>query len=46
MDSHLIEQVLIENDFYEKTNQKQLKDEAMRFVKHTIEEWSLNIARS
>lgn len=36
LDTTLMEQVLLENDFYEKANQKQLKDEAMRMVKNTI----------
>ncbi len=36
VDSTLMEQVLIENDFYEKAHQKQMKDEAMKFVKNVI----------
>lgn len=45
LDSKIIEDVLIENDFYEKSSQKQLKDEALRFVKNVVEEWSLSIAK-
>lgn len=32
-----MEQILQDNDFYEKANQKQLKDEAMRFIKNVVE---------
>ena len=32
-----MEEVLNENDFYEKMNQKLLKDEALKFVKTQIE---------
>ena len=31
-----MEAVLHENDFYEKGNQKQLKDEALKFVKNVV----------
>ena len=41
-----MEAVLHENDFYEKANQKQLKDEALKFVKNVVEDWSISIART
>lgn len=46
LDTSLIEAVLQENDFYEKPNQKQLKDEALKFVKNAVEDWSILIAKT
>ena len=46
LDTSLMEEVLNENDFYEKMNQKLLKDEALKFVKNQIEQWSLMIAKT
>lgn len=46
LDTGLIEKVLQDNDFYEKGNQKQLKDEALKFVKNSVEEWSVSIAKN
>jgi len=43
-DTRMIEQILAENDFYEKEGQKMLKDEAMKFVSNIVEEWSMGIA--
>ena len=39
-DTRFIEEVLKDNDFYESPNQKSLKDEAMKFVRNMVEEWS------
>lgn len=45
LDSQLIENVLIENDFYEKESQRLLKKEALEFVKSNVDKWSLQIAK-
>jgi len=37
--------VLIENDFYEKENQRLIKKEALEFVKSHVDKWSLEIAK-
>jgi len=40
-----MEDILNENDFYEKQSQKILKDEAMKFIVDLVENWSIGIAR-
>ena len=40
-----MEEILIDNDFYEKHSQKLLKDEAMKVIIDLVEQWSIGIAR-
>lgn len=37
---------MIDNNFYEKPESKQAKDEAFKFLREMIEEWSTNIAKT
>lgn len=45
IDTKLMEEILNENDYYEKPTQKILKDEAMRFICDIVEQWSIEIAK-
>jgi poly(A) polymerase len=45
IDTKLMEEILNENDFYEKHSQKILKDEAMKFICDVVEQWSIWIAK-
>lgn len=46
IDTKLMEEVLNENEFYERPSQKNLKDETMRFLKGAVEQWSVEIAKN
>lgn len=36
-----MEEILNENDYYEKPTQKILKDEAMKFICDIVQQWSI-----
>ena len=46
IDTKLMEEILNDNDFYEKHSQKILKDEAMKFICDIVEQWSIQIAKN
>ena len=41
IDTKLMDEILNDNDYYEKPNQKILKDEAMKFICEIVEQWSI-----
>ena len=41
-----MEDVLKEHDFYEKPQQKLLREETMKFVKKVVDDWSIEIAKT
>ena len=45
IDTKLMEEILNENEYYEKPTQKILKDEAMKFICDIVEQWSSDIAK-